>query len=66
MVRATRVPYLLDDKGRPSFDVKFYAVNKAGETGSAAMWSGAKYAVCRSGSKPMLMDCAYLYQRDLE
>ncbi len=52
MVRATRVPYLLDDKGRPSFDVKFYAVNKDGETGSAAMWSGAKHAVCRSGSAP--------------
>ena len=41
LVGATRVPYLLDAKGRPSFDVKFYAVNKDGETGSAAIWSGA-------------------------
>jgi len=64
LVQATRVPYLLDDKGRPSFDVKFYAVNKKGETGSAAIWSGAKHAVCRSGSKPVHMDCAYLYERD--
>ena len=64
LVGATRVPYLLDAKGRPSFDVKFYAVNKDGETGSAAIWSGAKYAVCRSGSAPVHKDCAYLYQRD--
>ncbi len=64
MVQATRVPYLLDGKGRPSFDVKFYAVNKRGETGSAAIWSGATYAVCRSGSAPVHMDCAYLYGRD--
>jgi N4-(beta-N-acetylglucosaminyl)-L-asparaginase len=66
LVQATRVPYLLDDKGRPSFDVKFYAVNKKGETGSAALWSGAKHAVCRSGSKPVLLDSAYLYERDLK
>ena len=64
LVQATRVPYLLDDKGRPAFDVKFYAVNKKGETGSAAIWSGAKHAVCRSGSEPVHMDCAYLYKRD--
>jgi N4-(beta-N-acetylglucosaminyl)-L-asparaginase len=64
LVQATRVPYLLDDKGRPTFDVKFYAVNKKGETGSAAIWSGAKHAVCRSGSEPVLLDSAYLYQRD--
>ena len=64
LVQATRVPYLLDDKGRPSFDVKFYAVNKKGETGSAAIWSGAKHAVCRSGSDPVHLDSAYLYERD--
>ena len=64
LVQATRVPYLLDEKGRPSFDVKFYAVNKKGETGSAAICSGAKHAVCRSGTEPVHMDCAYLYKRD--
>lgn len=64
LVGATRVPYLLDAKGRPSFDVKFYAVNKDGETGSAAIWSGATYAVCRSGSAPEHKRCAYLYKRD--
>lgn len=64
LVGATRMPSLLDDKGRPSFDVKFYAVNRSGETGSAAIWSGATHAVCRAGSDPEERDCAYLYQRD--
>ena len=64
LVQATRVPYLLDDKGRPSFNVKFYAVNKAGETGSATIWSGGQHAVCRTGSKPVHLDSAYLYKRD--
>ena len=64
MVQATRVPYLLDERGRPSFDVKFYAVDAAGRTGGAAMWSGAQYAVCRAGSGPVLEDCAYLYKRN--
>jgi N4-(beta-N-acetylglucosaminyl)-L-asparaginase len=61
LVRATRVPYLLDDEGRPTFDVKFYAVNKAGEYAGAAIWAGAKYAVCRGGEAPMLKECASLY-----
>lgn len=64
IVDATRAPYLLDAKGRPSFDVKFYAVNKNGETGSASIWSGASYAVCRSGSAAEHRSCAYLYKRD--
>lgn len=63
MVRATRVPYLLDTDGRPNFGCKFYAVNKRGETGGAAMWSGGRYAVCRSGSEPELQDCAFLFER---
>jgi len=64
MVRATRLPSLLDDSGRPSFDVKFYAVDRAGRVGGAAMWSGATFAICRAGSEPELVDAAYLYRRD--
>lgn len=63
LVRATRVPYLLDDSGRPVFDVKFYAVNLKGEVGGASLWSGGRYAVARSGVGPTLEDCAFLYQR---
>jgi N4-(beta-N-acetylglucosaminyl)-L-asparaginase len=64
MVAATRVPYLLDAKGRPAFDVKFYAVDAKGRTGGAAMWSGASYAVCRAGAEPKLESCGYLYERE--
>jgi N4-(beta-N-acetylglucosaminyl)-L-asparaginase len=59
----TKVPYLLDDSGRPNFNVKFYAVNRNGEVGGAAIWSGGKYAVCRGGAEPELKDCSYLYRR---
>ncbi len=63
LVRATKVSYLLDDHGRPTFDVKFYAVNGKGETGGASLWSGGRYAVGRSGTEPVLQDCAFLYRR---
>jgi N4-(beta-N-acetylglucosaminyl)-L-asparaginase len=61
LVRATRVPYLLDTDGRPNFDVKFYAVNRVGEAAGAALWAGAEYAVCRGGEEARLMPCASLY-----
>jgi len=63
VVKTTRVPYLLDKEGRPAFDVKFYAVNRDGEVGGAAIWSGATFAVCRAGSEPELRDAAYLYKK---
>jgi len=61
LVRATRVSYLLDGDGRPKFDVKFYAVNRAGEAAGAAIWAGAEYALCRGGEEARLMECASLY-----
>ena len=61
LVRATRVPYLLDDQGRPNFDVKFYAVNKAGEAAGAALWAGATFALCRGGEEERKMQCASLF-----
>ena len=61
LVRATRVPYLLDGEGRPNFNVQFYAVNKAGEAAGAAIWAGSKYALCRGGEEARLMECASLY-----
>ncbi len=61
LVRATRVSYLLDGDGRPTFDVKFYAVNTAGEAAGAAIWAGAEYAVCRGGEAARLEPCASLY-----
>jgi N4-(beta-N-acetylglucosaminyl)-L-asparaginase len=51
--------------GKPSFDVKFYAVRKDGAYGSAAIWSHAKFAVA-SGGTSRLEDCAYLFERPEE
>jgi len=48
--------------GRPNFDVKFYALSVDGRFGSAAMWSGAQFAVFESG-RNRLENCAYLYDR---
>ena len=64
IVRATRVPYLLNERGRPNFGVTYYAVSRDGAVGAASMWSGVSYAVARSGEEPHLEDCAYLYERE--
>lgn len=63
VVRNTRVADLRDDAGRPRNNVTLYAVNRAGETGSAATFSGAKHAVCRAGSPAQLFESAYLFRR---
>lgn len=53
---------LLDERGRPGFNVNYYAVNKAGEWGGAAIWSGARFAVSVDGDTRH-EDSAYLYER---
>jgi N4-(beta-N-acetylglucosaminyl)-L-asparaginase len=59
VVRLTKVKRLLDAKGRPDFQVQFYATNKAGLTGGAALYAG-KYAVGdENGAR--LVDFACLY-----
>jgi N4-(beta-N-acetylglucosaminyl)-L-asparaginase len=63
IARQTRMKRLLDDRGRPAFNVNFYALNKRGEHGGASMWSGSKYAV-NSGAGSRLFDCAALYTRE--
>ncbi len=63
MVRNTRLDYLKNAQGRPKNNVTLYAVNRAGETGAAAIWSGAQYAVCRAGEEPRLLPAAYLFAR---
>ena len=50
------------DDGRPNFDVKFYALNKKGRYGAAAIWSGAKFAV-HDATGNRHEPCTYLYKR---
>ena len=59
-VVALTPPRLLNANGRPKYQLNFYAVNKKGETGCAALYP-SKYAV-HDGSKAEVRDAAYLYQ----
>lgn len=58
----TVVRRLLNRKGKPAFDVKFYALNKKGEFGSAAIFEGASMAV-HDGSGAKLHPSAFLYPK---
>jgi N4-(beta-N-acetylglucosaminyl)-L-asparaginase len=48
--------------GKPNFNIVFYAVNKRGEFGAAAVWPGIKYAVNVDGSGE-LRDCASVFDK---
>jgi N4-(beta-N-acetylglucosaminyl)-L-asparaginase len=54
---------LLDEGGRPAFNVNFYAVDTQGRYGGAAIWAGARYAVSVDGDA-RLEDSAYLHPRE--
>ncbi len=60
----TKPARLLDDRGRPNFQVLFYAVRKDGAYGSASMWSGGRFAVAGAGSGARIEDAAFLYERE--
>ena len=51
----------LDDRGRPRYDMVYYALSKDGRFGSASLYSGFQFAVAdTSGAR--LMDSAYLFK----
>lgn len=53
---------LLDERGRPKFDLQFYAINKEGRYGAASLYEGARFAVCdERGAR--VEQCGYLYRR---
>lgn len=58
---ATTEARLLGPDGRPTFDISFYAVNKRGQYGGAALFSGARFAVCDGQAR--LVDAAHLFER---
>jgi N4-(beta-N-acetylglucosaminyl)-L-asparaginase len=55
-------PHLLNEEGKPSFGLSFYAVNKKGEYGSARMWSGGEFSV-HDGTSSRRKEAAYLFKR---
>ena len=62
IVHLTIEPRLQDEDGRPNFGVNYYAVNKNGEYGGGAIWSGARFAVSVDGDSRR-EDSAYLFER---
>ena len=47
-VIAVTEPRLLDERGRPFFDLAFYAVHKDGRFAGATAYSGGRFAMCDS------------------
>ncbi len=62
VVAHTKQKRLLDDQGRPRYDLTVYALRKDGAYGSASIWEGRKFAVS-DGAGDRLEDCAFLYER---
>jgi N4-(beta-N-acetylglucosaminyl)-L-asparaginase len=52
---------LLDDKGRPYFDLNFYAISKDGRYAGACAYEGGKFAVCDEKG-PRHEASAYLFK----
>jgi N4-(beta-N-acetylglucosaminyl)-L-asparaginase len=63
IVHLTRIPRLLNDKGRPNFDVNFYAINKKGELGAAAIYP-ARHARMTENGAEIAMSASVFDRRD--
>ncbi len=62
VARLTKAPRLLDDHGRPSFNITLYALRADGAFGCAAIWSGYRYCV-HNGSRVRVLPAAHLFSR---
>jgi N4-(beta-N-acetylglucosaminyl)-L-asparaginase len=54
---------LLDERGRPYFDLQFYALAKDGRSAGATAYEGSKFSVC-DAQGARLLDCAYLFKEN--
>jgi len=54
---------LLDERGRPYFDLEYYAINKKGEFAGATSYGGGHFAVC-DAQGPRRVEAAYLFKRE--
>jgi N4-(beta-N-acetylglucosaminyl)-L-asparaginase len=61
-VIAMSPPRLVDERGRPTFGLNFYAVAKDGRFAGGAFYEGNRYAVCDEEG-PRLVDGVYLFKR---
>jgi N4-(beta-N-acetylglucosaminyl)-L-asparaginase len=63
IVATNRNPRLRDSKGRPNFDVSFYAVAKDGRFAGASLWAGARMSV-HDGESARRIECTPLFDED--
>jgi N4-(beta-N-acetylglucosaminyl)-L-asparaginase len=61
-VVAMTPPRLLGPGGRPSYQIQFYAVNKAGDYGCAGLYP-TRYAACDDSNGARELDGAHLFDR---
>ena len=61
IVHMTVESRLLRENGRPNFGVSYYAVNKNGQYGTAAIYGRARFAVSVDGDARH-EDSAYLFE----
>jgi N4-(beta-N-acetylglucosaminyl)-L-asparaginase len=54
---------LLNERGRPYFDLQFYALAKDGRFAAATAYDGSQFAVC-DAQGPRHVDCAYLFKEN--
>ena len=52
---------LLDDRGRPRFDLNYYALSKDGRYAGACAYEGGNFAVCDEKG-PRIEPCAFLFK----
>jgi len=60
----TKLARLQDDKGRPNFNVQFYALNAAGDLGGAEIRGGNGTFAAANSDGGFFVDLAYLYKND--
>jgi len=63
IVKQTKMRRLLDDDGRPSFDVRFYAINKRGDYGSASIWSGGTFTINTGEKESRQLESPFLFRK---
>ncbi|MDH3251556.1 MAG: N(4)-(beta-N-acetylglucosaminyl)-L-asparaginase [Ignavibacteria bacterium] len=62
IARHTTMRRLQNDDGKPNFNVRFYAINKKGEFGGGAMYSGSDFVV-HDGTSVRTLPLPFLYKR---
>ena len=62
VVEHNRDARLRDQRGLPTFNVRFYALNKRGDYGGAGIFKGSSYAL-HDGGSARLIPLSYLYEK---